>query len=105
MIPSDVLGKLRPIPEDWSRGAVTVTYPSFESAAAAAQSPGERIPSSLVKRIFGFWFMLPLLSVRTSQGVSAITFKQKGADDRSHSYRGALGATRTRDLLLRKQAL
>jgi hypothetical protein len=54
MIPSEVLGRLRPIPEAWSRGAVTVTNPSLERAAAAAQRPGERMPSSFVKRICGF---------------------------------------------------
>src|SRR5574338_334361 len=54
MIPSDVFGKLRPAPEDCSRGAVTVTNPSLEREAAAAHSPGERIPSSLVNNICGF---------------------------------------------------
>src|ERR1041384_6895573 len=56
MIPSDVLGKLRPAPEDCSRGAVTVTNPSLEREAAAAHNPGERIPSSFVNRICGFEF-------------------------------------------------
>jgi hypothetical protein len=64
MIPSEVLGKLRPVPEDWSRGAVTVTNPSFESEAAAAQSPGERIPSSFVSKICGldFGIQFPIAS-------------------------------------------
>jgi hypothetical protein len=60
MIPSEVLGKLRPVPEDCSRGAVTVTKPSCEREAAAAHSPGERIPSSLVSRICGFEFDIKL---------------------------------------------
>src|SRR6266545_5910189 len=73
MIPSDVFGKLRPAPEDCSRGAVTVTNPSFERAEAAAHNPGERIPSSFVNRICGFDF-----------GIYFVTaFKQKGADNRS----------------------
>src|SRR3989304_2516393 len=58
MIPSDELGKLRPAPEDCSRGAVTVTKPSFERDAAAAHNPGGRIPSSLVNRICGFDFFI-----------------------------------------------
>src|SRR6185436_701777 len=53
MIPSDELGMLRPAPEDCSRGAVTVTNPSFEREAAAAHKPGDRIPSSFVRRICG----------------------------------------------------
>jgi hypothetical protein len=52
-MPSDVLGKLRPAPEDCSRGAVTVTNPIFEREAAAAHNPGERIPSSFVNKICG----------------------------------------------------
>ncbi len=51
MIPLEVLGRLRPIPEDCSFGAAIVTCPSDARVRAAAHNPGERIPSSLVKSI------------------------------------------------------
>src|ERR1051325_6947798 len=72
MIPSDVLGKLRPAPEACSRGAVTVTNPSFESAAAAAHSPGERIPSSFVNKICGFDFGIDIQEIKNKQKGAAI---------------------------------
>src|SRR6266498_3961129 len=78
MIPSDVLGKLRPAPEDCSRGAVTVTNPSFEREAAAAHNPGERIPSSFVNKICGFDFGIHFPEVSN---------KQKGAVIRSQKRR------------------
>src|SRR3972149_5684057 len=53
MAPADAGGMLRPAPEDCSRGAATLTKPRRERASAAAQSPGERIPSSFVRRIWG----------------------------------------------------
>src|SRR5512134_2704206 len=92
MIPSDVFGKLRPVPEDCSRGAVTVTNPSFERAAAAAHNPGERIPSSLVNKICGRDFDIKLHFLQTKRSGEPLP-------------EGALGRTRTADLLLRKQAL
>ncbi len=55
MMPLEVFGRLRPKPEDCSLGAATVTCPSEPSAPAAAQSPGERMPSSLVRRIGGLF--------------------------------------------------
>ena len=85
MIPSDVLGMLRPAPEDCSRGAVTVTNPSFERAAAAAHNPGDRIPSSFVNRICGLDFVI---IIRSPIG---LTNKKERI---SAPKKGALGATR-----------
>src|SRR5574340_1771381 len=42
---------LRPAPENCWRGAATVTNPRVERASAAAHSPGDSIPSSLVSKI------------------------------------------------------
>src|SRR5687767_1285477 len=81
MIPSDELGRLRPAPEDCSRGAVTVTNPSFESEAAAAHNPGERIPSSFVNRICGFDFVMYFPTGICKQK-GAVIRSQKGASAR-----------------------
>ena len=45
--------RLRPILVCWEAGAAINSSPSGSSAAAAAASPGEAIPSSLVTRIKG----------------------------------------------------
>ena len=50
-VPSELLGMLRPAPENWSRGAATCTKPRADRACAAAHKPGDWIPSSLVSRI------------------------------------------------------
>ena len=47
----DEFGKLRPVPEDCTRGAITCTKPSSDRASAAAHKPGDSIPSSLVSKI------------------------------------------------------